>query len=308
MIYYLVSRRHRYTMAEYLASWGKEIAERVTVMPYGALPTNRDLPRGTYVLSDLDRLNPLQLRVVTSVCRQLEDAGVRLLNHPERSLGRAALLDLLAARGDNRYRAHSLSAPGQPWRYPVFVRQENEHNGSLSKLIHDEASLREVLFVLTMEGYRPEELLVIEFCDTADADGIYRKLSAFLVGDQVIPRHVLFSKNWMLKDLDLLEPAHREEIRGYVAANPHERELRELFAAAGIQYGRIDYAFLGGAIQVWEINTNPIVARPPEKYPEFAHAFHQAFATRFNEAIAAIDSPSTGPRIPIRWDVPAVLA
>jgi len=304
VIYYLVTRAHRYTMADYLTSWGQSLAPTVRVVPYGALPANRALPVGTYVFSDLERLKPAQLSMLEAFRDQLARVGddVRIVNDPIKSARRLDLLHRLHERGVNRFNAFHPSDPGRPWRYPVFVRQESQHDGSLSGLIRDEASLRELLLILTMEGHDARDLLVVEFCDTADAAGVYRKYSAFRVGDRIFPRHVLFSMSWMQKDLDLLEPAHLEELRAYCRENPHERELLAIFDAADITYGRIDYGLQGGAIQVWEINTNPLIARPPAEYAPFAQKFHQAFATVFNEAFAALDTAGRpGRRIPISW-------
>lgn len=305
MIYFLVTARHQYTISQYLSSWGKDLAAAVQVVPYAALPDNPELHVGTYVFSDIERLNDLQRPFLADVCERLGAArGVRLLNHPTRSLRRFQLLRRLRDWDINRFDAHPVDAPGQPWRYPVFLRQENEHTGNLSPLLHSKEEVRRHLFNLILDGHQPRDLLVVEFCDTADERGIYRKYSAFRVGDRILPRHVLFSKSWVQKDLDILEPSHREEIREYVRTNPHEEQLRAVFDLADIQYGRIDYSLLDGAIQVWEINTNPVVMRPPERYPETSLAFHGAFAKAFGEALAAVDTrpPSPARGIPMAWD------
>ncbi|APR81589.1 Hypothetical protein A7982_06938 [Minicystis rosea] len=306
MIYYLVTRHHRYTMGDYLASWGRDLGAMVRVVPYGALPANRDLPAGTYVFSDLERTTALQRHLLAAVADQLAaHPGIRLVNHPIRSLRRYELLQRLHADGSNRFAARRATDLDAPLRYPVFVRLENEHNGSLTGLIHGEPDLQRTLTVLVMEGHDPRDLLVVEHCDTADGEGIYRKYSAFRIGDRILPRHVLFSRQWMLKDVDLLEPHHVEEIRAYCRENPHEAQIRALFDAADIHYGRIDYALQDGAIQVWEINTNPLVVRPPEAYPERQHRFHGAFAAAFNEAFAALDAAvEPGTRVPITWSAP----
>src|SRR2546430_577175 len=107
------------------------------------------------------------------------------------------------------------------------------------------------------DGLAADELLVTEFCDTADGAGIYRKFSAFIVGDRVVPRHVFFSRRWMLKVPDLVTDALVAEERTYVETNPHEHELRAIFDLAGLEWGRIDYGVRDGALQIWEINTNP---------------------------------------------------
>ena len=292
MIWYLVTAAHAYTVSEHLRSeWGRALRKRLVVMPYELLTRMPVMPQGSYIFSDLERLDALPRKVLGDVWTRLQANGCRLLNHPQRSLRRLELLDALHADGSNRFRAFRADTPGEPWRYPVFLRQEKEHSGAQSPLLHDLQSVRESLLRLVLAGHPLSELLVVEMCDTADAHGIYRKYSAFCIGEHILPRHVLFSRQWMLKDMDLLEPEHRAETRDYCQHNPHEAELRRLFARAQIDYGRIDYAVdRDGRIQVWEINTNPQIMRAPQCYPEGLRPFHQAFAERYLEAMQSIDS------------------
>ena len=306
MIYYLVTRSHAYTLSDYLGSWGKEIAARVRIVPYGALPANLDLPAGTYVFSDIERLGPAPLPIAISLADQLVAAGLRVVNHPGRSLGRYALLRRMHDEGKNSFRAFRATEIDRGLRYPVFVREEAEHTGNLSSLVRDEADLRRVLLVLRMEGFDPANLLVVEFCETADESGLYRKYASFRVGDRIFHRHILFSKSWVQKDLDLLEPSHIVENRACWRDNPHRSDILRAFELADIEYGRIDYGMRDGAMEVWEINTNPIVARPPEQYAPARHAFTQMFADVFNEALLSIDSENEPRgRIPIDWSLAA---
>ena len=60
-------------------------------------------------------------------------------------------------------------------------------------------------------------------------------------------------------------PEVLEKERRYIETNPHERELREIFRRARIDYGKIDYAMLGDRLQIWEINTNPNVLSVPDR-------------------------------------------
>jgi hypothetical protein len=64
----------------------------------------------------------------------------------------------------------------------------------------------------------------------------------------------------MLKVAKLKDEATLRAEREYVTTNPHADVIREIAAAANISYGRIDYALLDGAMQVWEFNTNPMIA------------------------------------------------
>ncbi|HSW11827.1 MAG TPA: hypothetical protein VLI06_03235 [Solimonas sp.] len=292
MIWYLVTAPHAYTVSEHLrGDWGAALRKRMVVMPYELLTRMPVMPQGSYIFSDLERLDALPRKVLGKVWKGLQANGCRMLNHPERSLRRLELLDALHADGSNRFRAFRADTAGEPWRYPVFLREEKEHSGAQSPLLHDLQSLREAQLQLVLAGHALSDLLVVEMCDTADADGIYRKYSAFRIGEHIVPRHVLFSRQWMLKDMDLLAPAQRAEAGDYCRNNPHESELRSLFARAQIDYGRIDYALdREGRIQVWEINTNPQVMRAPQAYPEGLRHFHQAFAERYLAAMQSIDS------------------
>ena len=292
MIWYLVTAPHTYTVSEHLRSdWGASLRKRLVVMPYELLTRMPVMPQGSYVFSDLERLDALPRKVLGKVWERLQESGCRMLNHPERSLRRLELLDALHADGSNCFRAFRADTQGEPWRYPVFLRQEKEHSGASSPLLHDLQSVREAMLQLVLAGHALTDLLVVEMCDTSDPDGIYRKYSAFRIGDHIVPRHVLFSRKWMLKDMDLLEPTHRAETRDYCQNNPHEAELRRVFTRAQIDYGRIDYAVdRDGRIQVWEINTNPQIMRAPQAYPEGIRHFHQAFAERYLDAIESIDS------------------
>lgn len=309
MIYYLVNARHAYTIAEYLKHWAAGLAPRVQIVPYAALPANRDLPVGAYVFSDLERMDEHQRALVAGVADQLAGTtpASRIVNHPARALGRVALIDARHASGDNGYRCFPATTRGEPWGYPVFVRRAREHSGSRSQLLRERAAVDRAIAAELLAGVPIDDLIVVEFMDTADEHGIYRKYSAFRVGDRILPRHVLFSRRWMLRDADMMEPEQRAQVFAYCRDNPHERELLAIFDAAGIDYGRIDYALKDGRIQVWEINTNPQIVKPPEKYPEDTLPFHRAFADRFAEAFATFDAPG-GARHALSWDLEPVIA
>jgi hypothetical protein len=100
--------------------------------------------------------------------------------------------------------------------------------------------------------------LVVEFRDTHDDQGLFYVYGALLVGESVIPSHVYASRRWAVHiRTSVRTPEVLENERRYMETNPHERELREIFRLARIDYGRIDYSMLGDRVQVWEINTNP---------------------------------------------------
>ena len=124
---------------------------------------------------------------------------------------------------------------------------------------------------------------------------------------RILPRHLFFSRHWVVKDWSVLtDDLLREELE-YLATNPHERQLREIFAAARIEYGRIDYSLRDGEMQVWEINTNPTLVRrtgalstmSADQWTVLAPA-QEAFLRRFEAAFEAIDTDmDAGRTIPI---------
>jgi hypothetical protein len=203
-------------------------------------------------------------------------------------------------------------------RYPIFLRSEFEHSGALSPLLHSPTELEGAIGRAVWQGYRWEDLLAVEFCDTADADGYYRKYSAYIVGDRVLAKSLEYGRAWMLKhaQCEFSEPMILEE-REYICGNPHEKELRQIFAIAGVEYGRIDYAIKEGRVQTWEINLHPTLGRgarehrrkrvPPELEP-LRDVGKEHFHRGFSAAWEAVDLPSDPPPVPIAFDASVVAA
>lgn len=262
-LFYLATREYAEAMSAYVMRFGGAPGSRMAFLYYEDLPRLTELPAGTYLFADLERLRPRQLELAARVWEQLakEPARARALNDPRRALRRYDLLARLHAEGINRFRSLRASEPLEALRFPVFLRAECEHTGALTPLLPDERTLRRALRRARLRGYRATDLLVTEFCDTSDERGVFRKYSAFRVGDEILPRHVLFSRRWHVKQPDLEDGEFAREREAYLAENPHEDRLREIFELAGIEYGRVDYGLRDGEIQVWEINTNPTVRR-----------------------------------------------
>ena len=286
MIFYLVTREHGYTIRPYADGW-----ERMRLVPYDDLFMKPQCDPGTYIFTDVDRLTPSERRLAASVWRQLAGhaPAVRLLNDPARVPARYELLCALAQSGSNRYRAWLASEDLGSVRFPAFVRVANEHTGSLTPLLRNDAELTRALRGARLQGYRLHDLLVVEFCDTSDADGVYRKYSAFLVGDEVLPRHLFLSRRWLIKKPDLDGDAFARERDAFLQKNPHAERLRAIFRQVGIDYGRVDYSMLGDDPQVWEINTNPTILQ---------------LAERLTEAFERIDvaAPNPARTIPVTLD------
>jgi len=243
LIYYLTTEKHSYTLRTWIEHYSDILQGRVRILPYERCYGSFE--RGTFIFGDVERLSPRMTRRASGIWAKLRNTGCRPLTHPARSLRRYDLQKAL--RNDFRvFRPHEVPSD---LRYPVFLRGENDHNGPRTQLIADEAGY------LAARQRFPRKL-VVEFLDTRDAEGVFRKYSAIRVGDTIIARHVFFSRSWVQKGPDLLDEPLLQEEADYCEKNPHAAELRRIFDLAGVEYGRIDYTVWRGRLQVWEINTN----------------------------------------------------
>ncbi len=292
MIYYISTARHTYTVKQFLKHWAPDLAGIIKVLPYPGIVLRRALSPGTYIFADLERLSP-EVSALLAVMRDklAGKAGFRVLNHPAGSMRRCDLLNRLAACGINEFAVYPLVECPAPKRFPVFVRHESDHKGNITALINNQAEFDRVVRKTGNPGTGIWRRLVVEFLDTADGSGIYRKYSAFRIGDRIIPRHLFFSRHWMIKEADLvIEETIREE-RDYVKTNPHELQLMKIFDLARIEYGRIDYGMWHDKIQVWEINTNPMLVGRKNLFKPERKKLHEEFAAKAREAFSAIDFP-----------------
>lgn len=291
MIHYLVRQAHAYTLQRWIAEYSNLWNDRLRLVPYEWLAGWA--PRGVFIFSDVERLTPALQRNAQITHRRAERAGCAVLNHPVESLRRYDLQKVL--KNDfNVFRATDLgSLAAGALRFPVFLRDENDHTGALTPLLHRSEELAAAIA-------RHPGALVVEFLETADEDGIYRKYSAMRIGAEIIPRHVLFSRKWMLKDPDLVEAPLLREEADYVRRNPHELELRRVFDAAQIEYGRIDYGLSRGRLQVWEINSNPSLKTAGTSMHPERQRVHLETAAGINAALDRLDAGhgrSSGPPV-----------
>ena len=303
MIFYLGTENHLYTMGKFLDLWRPSSVENVRVMSYRELLSQRRLPRGTIVFSDIERLTESQRPLLTRVHRRLARWGGRgrVLNHPSRSLRRYDLLRKLHELGLNSFNVYRLDELPDSCRWPVFLRLENDHLGPRTPLLDGPEQLRSALRDSALGELNRDDLLAVEFCQTADSDGLCRKYGAFYVAGRVIPRHVFCDTELSIKYEAVVTPGTREEERIFLRTNPHAEEIKRIFELANIDYGRIDYGFKDGRMQVWEINTNPMLLVEPDHYRADRMPDQQCFADQmvalFREIDAEYDATTVGTRL-----------
>jgi hypothetical protein len=290
MIFYLCSRGRSSTISSYLENWAPNLLDRVQVIDYSRLPELDALDEGAFIFADVERLDAGTTRSAHGFREALDSRRkvTKVLNHPTLSLRRYDLLKSLRGRGSNAFDVFRPTDALDAIRYPVFVRHENEHRGSFTPLLNDRSSLESALASLGAGTEGGPPLLIVEYLNVG-RERLYRKYSATCVAGEIIAHHIFFGTRWMVKGPSLAAPEMIEEEREYQERNPHQAELTEIFRDARIDYGRIDYALFDGRIQVWEINTNPMLLYRARAYTQQQIPGRQRFSRRFNAALEALD-------------------
>jgi hypothetical protein len=298
MIHYVVSERFTSSMQLFLQSWGQPLAHRIKVVTYEALLAGREgLPDrgGAYIFANPGwvraRLDPPARKTICDLHdRLVETHGARkVLNDPARSLRRYDMLRRLHEYGINSFNAYRAHDLGVLPRFPALVRHEAWSLYDQPTLAHNLDQYAALLGGVRWHGHSLAEFITVEYCDTKDAGGLYRKYGVFVVGDRIIPRHIFFSRDWHVRSADVVDPAMIEEELRFLNTNPHAETLLKCAQLAGIGYGRFDYSLLDGRPQVWECNTNAdLVYQAAYDQPE-RKPVHSKFVDMFAAAMIALD-------------------
>ncbi len=158
--------------------------------------------------------------------------------------------------------------------FPLLVRRDGVHRGQDVHLVATAADARAL--VLRRERDRetlrgPERPrghldLAVEFVDTADADGIYRKWRSYVVGTRVIPRLLELSCHWLVNFGNLIEDAAAAaEDRAFVRDGDARPDLlREAARWTGADIVALDYARRrDGGYVFWEANRHFLMLGDP---------------------------------------------
>jgi hypothetical protein len=296
MIVFVTTHRHRHTHRPAQQMTG---APKNTTKPYWRLFHSRSVARATYVLTDFDRLGFWELELAARLYRQLTAAGLRVLNDPALHLGRYAMLRRFHQTGINRFKAWSPSLGEYPDRFPVFLRTQSAHRGTISDLLHDAGSAQAALDAALAEGYPLTELVFIEYAASPSANGLFQKHAAFRIGERVVPAPSVNSRDWVAKNGEIGvagEEEYKAE-RARLDETTFTETLMAAFRAADIDYGRADFGVVDGVPQIYEINTNPQISLTTD------HPFSPRRETlrismeRYGAALAAVDTAAVGGRV-----------
>ena len=311
MIFFVAPSGETWELEDYLRAYRKELIGRASVITWEQIVSRQELALGSYVFLAIDQMSPTQKEIAAQCWEKLSQArsGITLINNPSEVLLRYDLLRTCYVRKRNAFRVRRAVDFLRCNEFPVFLRREHDHNASLTGLLRTRRELARAVAKSLYLGYRLRDLIVVEYCDTVDVARIFRKYSAFIVGDRILPHTLMHNENWITKSRGRLVDAAtaREELE-YVQTNPHAQWLRETFGLAKIRYGRIDYGLLHGEPQVWEINTNPTIIRTaaagpiPDEQRRLRDPVRQVFFPSLQAAFEAIDTvadPSQTVRIEV---------
>ncbi|MEQ8714166.1 MAG: hypothetical protein RIC80_14190 [Cyclobacteriaceae bacterium] len=262
MIQFFLDRDNTYTMANYLGYRGSSIRPLFEIIPYQRLSTLEKVNCSTLIFTDLDWLTDEQRGSLTTLADHLSaEHGPLIFNHPAKVLSRYDLLRELFTVGINVHNVYLLSESMENVQFPVFLRHKDQHTGPLTPLLYDLDQIARQVKLLMLSGHQRQELMVVKYVDVGTDTGIYKKFSALRIGEQIVPRHLGYDEQWLVKangnrDHKKTE-MYLEEFYDYMSEFPHRDWVAKVFAIAGIDYGRIDYGIRGDQLVAWEINLNP---------------------------------------------------
>lgn len=323
MIVYLQAPGHDYTHAELVHLVGRSAHIRqlsgktrpgnldlslrshlttdVQVRHYDWALGRRSLPPATYIFTDRERMDDWQLRVYSALFRHINTLGpgYRAINDPAKMCDRVALLRRLYRQNLNAFNVYRPDELTDHVRYPVFVRRAFDHAQPISGLIRSRAELDQMLEGLWAGGEPESGIIVTEFHgEPVNAEtGLFRKLSAYRVGDAVFFFNTGHEKNWAVKygELGAGRDEHYAEERHFIETDAFCDFLREVFEIAGIEYGRVDFGLVDGTPVVYEINTNPHLSLKEAEHPSAIRLENMRLGRiKYLAALSALDRQRKG--------------
>lgn len=249
------------------------------------------VPVGTMIFTDLEFLNPLEIEVAASMARSVEKVapGTRILNHPSYASERYELLRRMWNKGASPVSVVRLNSGDLPEKYPVFIRSEDGCSGPETTLIENESDYLAAVAALRLGGKPIKGRIAVSYEAEPDADGYFRKFGVFRIGDHIVPQHIQYNRDWVVKSNQLGRKAElvTEEL-DYIQTNPHKELVRDAFDTGDLQFGRADFGFKAGAFVLYEINTNPTFPRFKGGSPERAER-RDLLRDRLRDAFESID-------------------
>jgi Flp pilus assembly protein TadD/glutathione synthase/RimK-type ligase-like ATP-grasp enzyme len=178
-----------------------------------------------------------------------------------------------------------------PFPFPVLARPAGTHGGDDFEKIADLEALARFLV-----QHPDSDHYVIEFIDTASADGHFRKYRFIYVGQTVLPYHLAIGADWKLHhdNTDMASHAWMQEEEAAFLNAPSSvfsadnyRALEAIRERIGLDFFGIDCALdRDGNLVVFEVNASMLVHNDNPDFPYKApavRAIKQAFDEMLRE-------------------------
>jgi hypothetical protein len=269
MLVFITTRGHEMPLKALFAQSMGIPTPPVRVGTYDELFQVGQVRRGTFIFTDIERLYPWEARLAADMYRSLRSAGLQCLNDPARVLTRYELLRTLHREGINPFDVYRAEDRPRPKRFPVFVRDAQDHGVPFGGLLSSQDELDAHLDSMIRGGMPLRGLVVIEYCAEPVCDGVWRKFGTFCIGGRFHVHHHVTEDTWLIKyGKPEISPEwlFLDEHRA-VTENRCPDPVIRAFQLAGIEYGRADHSSVGGREVVYEINTNPIIGSSLQKHP-----------------------------------------
>ncbi len=298
MIVYVVTARFSSTVQRLIHGLGAQAKGLLSYITYEEMFFERATPVAHHIFTDFDRLSRYEVDCAATVALRLQAQApeVRILNHPLHALERVPLLHKLHVEGLNDFSVQRLDTGARPLQYPAFLRAEDGYGGPETGILRSHAEFDVALAQMRSNGRSLKGRIAVGYVGEKDEKGFYRKYGAFNVGGTIVPQHLMHSEQWVVKkNSAAIGPAEAEEELDFIRRNPHAGHLADVFRIGGLDFGRVDYGFSRGRLQVYEINSNP-------SFPNFSKSDGRGerrpiIRERFVAALRSINTPHREGRV-----------
>jgi glutathione synthase/RimK-type ligase-like ATP-grasp enzyme len=230
--------------------------------------------------------------------RVIARAAMAVINPPGRvrSTGRAANAALLAdlpgmiAPKIASAPREDIQAAAAAFGYPLLLRSPGYHTGQYFKKIEAPGDLAAA--ALELPG---PELLMIQYLDARDGQGMARKYRAMMIDGRLYPLHMALSHDWKVHyfTADMADaPEHRALEAAFLQDMPAAigpramHALEQINRALSLDYGGVDFGLAAdGSLLLFEANATMVVFPPG---PEPMWDYRRAPVARILEAAQAM--------------------
>lgn len=210
----------------------------------------------------LKELYPTLFRHALHLQNRCDRLGIRVVNRVDRlsTSIKSVALPLLAKNGVRAAAVKVIDsipdfceAPGLP--FPFFIRDDYVH-GCPTTLIRNTGDLDAV------DWSQWAHPIAVEFIDTSDDQGHYRKYRYYLFGDVGQSRHLMVSKDWNVRAKGRVKGDQFDQAEWdfFSSPNPHHDLFNQLRKALGYDFVAFDYGLdRDGQVVLFEPNPFPIM-------------------------------------------------